>query len=336
MQAYIQLHQLTKTYHVRERNGFFATRRRSIHALDAINLDIERGTFLGLLGPNGAGKTTLVKCLTTQLRPSSGTITVAGYDVAQAPAQARSAIGAMPMDERKLSGKRTGRDQLASAAARQRVPRRERDTSSARLVDRLRMQEFIDRPAASYAPWQQMKLAVACALVHDAPILVLDEPTNTLDVSSARELHVLLAELHDEGRTIVYTTHVISEAETLCQQLAIIDRGRLIAQGTPAALKLQAVATEVIHVRGQIPPRATLSVQALPSVREVAIAAVDDHHELAVKTSEPRQVLPRLIETLYAYGASIEDIVPTRTTLEDVFVTLTGRPLAEDTSTRQA
>lgn len=332
MQAMIQLRQLTKTYHVRERHGLFATRRRSVHALSSIDLDIERGTFFGLLGPNGAGKTTLVKWLTAQLRPSGGTAIVAGHDVAQAPAQARSAIGAMTMDERRPSGRRTGREHLA--AARADLPRHERTTRIARLVDRLRMQEFIDRPLASYAPWQQMKLTVARTLLHDAPILVLDEPTNTLDVSSARELHALVAELHAEGRTIVYTTHVIAEAETLCQQLAIIDRGKLIARGTPAELKLQAVATEVIRVRGQIPPRATLSVQALPSVREVAIAAVDDHHELAVRTSEPRQVLPRLIETLYAYGASIEDIVPTRTTLEDVFVTLTGRPLAEDTPTR--
>lgn len=334
MQAMIQLRQLTKTYHVRERHGLFATRRRSVHALNAIDLDIERGTFFGLLGPNGAGKTTLVKCLTTQLRPSDGTVTVAGHDVVRASAQVRKAIGALPVDERRPSGRRTGREHLASAAARAGVPRHERATRIARLVDRLRMQEFIDRPAGSYAPWQQMKLAIARTLVHDAPILVLDEPTNTLDVSSARELHALVVELHAEGRTIVYTTHVIAEAETLCQQVAIIDRGKLIAQGTPAELKLQAAATEVIHVRGQIPPRATLSVQALPSVREVAIAAVDDYHELAVRTSEPRQVLPRLIETLYAYGASIEDIAPTRTTLEDVFVTLTGRPLAEDTPTR--
>lgn len=330
----IQVRQLTKTYQVRERHGLFATSKRSVHALNSIDLDIERGALFGLLGPNGAGKTTLIKCLTTLLLPSSGTATIAGHDVVQAPAQVRNAIGCMLMGERGLYWKLTGRENLAYFAALYFVPRHERDHRIARLVDRLRMQDFIDRPVESYSSGQKMKLAFAKALVHDAPILVLDEPTNTLDVPSARELRAIVAELHAEGRTIVYTTHVMTEAEQLCQRLAIVDRGTVIAQGTPDELKRQAVATEVIHVRGQIPPRATLSIQSLPSVREVTIATLDDGHELLVRTSEPRQVLPKLIETLYAYGASIEDVVPSRTTLEDVFMALTGRTLAEDTRTR--
>lgn len=334
MQAIIQVRHLTKTYQVRERRGLFATHKRPVHALNAISLDIERGALFGLLGPNGAGKTTLIKCLTTLLLPTSGTASVAGHDVVQASAQVRSNIGCMLMGERGLYWKLTGRENLAYFAALYFVPRHERDGRIARLVDRLRMQDFIDRPVESYSSGQKMKLAFAKSLVHDAPILVLDEPTNTLDVPSARELRAIVAELHAEGRTIVYTTHVMSEAESLCQRLAIVDRGMVIAQGTPDELKAQAVQTEIIHVRGLIPLQAVLSIQDWSAVREVTITGLNGHQELSIKTSTPRQVLPRLIQTLYAHGATIEDIAPSRTTLEDVFVALTGRMLAEDSPTR--
>lgn len=330
MQTIIKVRHLTKTYHARERRGLLKMVRRPIHALKGIDLAIERGALFGLLGPNGAGKTTLIKCLTTLLLPTGGEASIAGHDLVRAPAQVRSSVGCMLMGERGLYWKLTGRENLAYFAALYFVPRHQRVAKINRLIDRLSMGQFVDRPVESYSSGQRMKLAFAKALIHDAPILILDEPTNTLDVPSARALRTLVAELNAEGRTIIYTTHVMTEAEALCAQIAIVDRGIVIAQGTPEALKAEVSQMSVIHVRGVMPPQTLPAVHALAAVDGATIAMHNGRQELAVRTAAPQQVLPALIQLLYAQGATIEDISPSRITLEDVFVALTGRTLADD------
>lgn len=334
MNSIISIENLTKTYQVRERRGLTGTTERTIHALKDVSLDIAQGELFGLLGPNGAGKTTLIKCLTTLLLPTRGTASVNGYDIVRQGAEVRASVGCMLMGERGLYWKLTGRENLVYFAALYFVPRRERERRVDALIARLNLAEFSERPVESYSSGQKMKLAFAKALINDAPVLILDEPTNTLDVPSARELRAIVQELNAEGRTIVYTTHLMAEAEELCPRVAIVDRGQIIALGPPAELKARIEQSGVVRVQGVIPAQAVARVRGLPDVGEVTLAGMDGRQELAVLTPHPRRVLPSLIQTLYEAGAIVEDITPSHVTLEDVFLALTGRSLTEDTRIR--
>jgi len=176
-----------------------------------------------------------------------------------------------------------------------------------------------------------MKLAFAKALINDAPLLILDEPTNTLDVPSARELRAVVRELNDEGKTVIYTTHIMSEAETLCDRVAIIDRGEVLAMGAVPELKASLKREAVIRIEGVISTKAAEAVQALPGVSRAATLAVNGHQQLTVVADDQQALLPRLIETLTAHSAVMQKITPEEVTLEDVFIARTGRTLAEDT-----
>lgn len=331
MDPIIEIRDLTKTYIARERRGLFGATARTIHALRGVTLAIPPGELFGLLGPNGAGKTTLIKCLTTLLLPTSGTARLNGYDIVKDDAQVRASVGCMLMGERGLYWKLTGRENLAYFAALYFVPRGERAARLQGLIDRLGIADFVDRPVESYSSGQRMKLAFAKSLVNDAPILILDEPTNTLDVQSGRDLRAMVRDLHAEGRTIIYTTHVMTEAEELCQRIAIVDRGQVIALGTPDELKASLQQSGVLRFQGVIPETALPAIHALPHVTEATLSEHDGHQELVVVSPHPRRTLPPLIQTLYAAGAVIEDITPSHVTLEDVFIAHTGRTLAEDT-----
>jgi ABC-2 type transport system ATP-binding protein len=177
-----------------------------------------------------------------------------------------------------------------------------------------------------------MKLAFSKALINDAPLLVLDEPTNTLDVPSASELRAVVRDLNAAGKTVIYTTHIMSEAESLCDRVAIIDYGELLALGPVAELKQSLQQDQVIRVEGVIPRLAVEAVQAISAVSQATASMRDGSTHLTVVSESRDQLLPQLIETLTNSGARIHKISPEETTLEDVFIARTGRTLAEDTS----
>lgn len=337
-QPIVTIQDLCKTYVFQERRGLFHSTSRSIQALEHVQLEVRPGEIFGLLGPNGAGKTTLIKCLTTLLLPTSGSITVNGFDTVRDEDSVRASIGCMLFGERGLYWKLTGRENLEYFGALQYLPPAESRRRAAALIDRLGMAEFASRSVETYSSGQKMKLAFARALIHPAPLLVLDEPTNTLDVPSARELRAVVRELNQQCRTVIYTTHQMHEAEELCSRVAIIDRGKVIACGTVSELKqmVQQGITGgkvggVIRVEGVIPDEAFAAVKGLDLVREAALAGEPGEMELRVVSDQPRKLLPDLIRTLYERGAQIEEISPVQLTLEDVFLALTGRTLAEDT-----
>jgi ABC-2 type transport system ATP-binding protein len=330
----VKIQELCKTYSSKERTGIFGGTKRTVEALKGVSLDIYPGEIFGLLGPNGAGKTTLIKCLTTLLLPTSGTIQVNGYDVTRDEDRVRSSVGCMLMGERGLYWKLTGRENLEFFGALYHIPTQMRRERNQAIVELLGLGDIIDRTVETYSSGQKMKLAFAKALINRAPLLVLDEPTNTLDVPSARELRLIVRDLNQEGHTVIYCTHQMAEAEELCDRVAIIDQGAIIALGTTDALKASLQRESVICVEGVIPAAAYAEVKGLKHVDEAALAASDGRAELRVVTPHPRRLLPELIRTLYSNGALIEDIAPTQVTLEDVFVALTGRTLAEDTAVK--
>jgi ABC-2 type transport system ATP-binding protein len=327
----VEIRDLRKTYVSKERQGLVHSRPKAIQALKGIHLDIFQGEVFGLLGPNGAGKTTLIKCLTTLLLPTSGSIRVNGYDVARDENHVRASIGCMLMGERGLYWKLTGRENLDFFGALYHIPPKARKRRTNEVIELLKLGEIVDRAVETYSSGQKMKLAFARSLINQAPLLVLDEPTNTLDVPTARELRSIVRNLNKQGHTVIYTTHQMTEAEELCDRVAIIDRGQVIALGTVGELVQSLQHDGVIRVEGVIPDMALAAVKRLANVSEAALTTAGEQSQLRVVTPQPRLLLPELIRALFDNGAVIQDIAPAQVTLEDVFVALTGRTLAQDT-----
>lgn len=329
----VRLEEISKTYQTKQRKGLLKSEMRSVNALQGISMQVRAGEIFGLLGPNGAGKTTLIKIITTLLIPTRGDAWVNGYHIIKDENQVRASVGCMLMGERGLYWKLTGRENLEYFGALYHLPPADRADRTREILSLLNMEDLADRTVETYSSGQKMYLAFGKALINDAPILVLDEPTNTLDVPTASALRAVVRELNDRGKTVIYTTHIMAEAESLCDRVAIIDYGRLLALGTLDELKVSLQRDQVIRIEGVIPHKAIEAVQGLPAVRQATVNARDGLKELTVVSADGQQILPRLIEIMNDAGALIQKIAPEETTLEDVFIAKTGRTLAEDTST---
>lgn len=330
MSAPVVIEKLCRRYEVAERRGLFRSVRREIDALVDVSLELRPGEIFGLLGPNGAGKTTLIKVLTTLLLPTSGRAWINGYRLGEQDRQIRASIGCMLMGERGLYWKLTGRENLHFFGALYRLPPAARRARADALIARLELAPFVDRAVESYSSGQKMKLALAKALLNDAPLVILDEPTNTLDFPTARALLALVRELRDEGRTIIYTTHIMAEADNLCDRVAIIDRGRILALDSPTALKRAHHGSEVLTIEGEITDRTVGVLRAVPDVTMAEVRRNGSTH-LTLASADAGALLPGLLRTLVDHQSVIHHIQRREPSLEDVFIAHTGRSLAEDT-----
>ncbi len=332
-EAIIKVENMSKVFVSKERKKFLRAKKREIHALKNVNLTIYDGEIFGLLGPNGAGKTTLIKCLTTLLIPTEGTASVNGFDLKKEENLVRASLGCMLMGERGLYWKLTGKENLEYFGALYHVPKEKRKERVEYLTGLLKMEEFIDRTVETYSSGQKMITAFAKSLINDAPILFLDEPTVTMDVHAARDLRRIVKQLNNEGHTIVYTTHQMYEAEELCHRVAIIDKGDIIALGTPAQLKKSLRARDALQLEGLIPEGVVKSLKDIPGVIEAAVtqerAGIS---KLSIISDNTRKMLPKIMEVLVEKDVQIEYIKPQDVTLEDVFIAKTGRALSVDTS----
>jgi len=328
----IRVEHVSKTFISKERKKGEKKKKKAVDALKDVSLDIYDGEFFGLLGPNGAGKTTLIKCLTTLLIPGSGNMWVNGFDVLKEEDKVRASIGCMLMGDRGLYWKLTGRENLNYFGALYHVPKPVRTKRVDELVQLLELSDFVDRTVETFSSGQKMILAFAKSLINDAPILVLDEPTVTMDVPTARKLRSIVHDLHRQGKTIVYTTHLMHEAEELCQRVGIIDRGEIIAVGSPAELKASMRREDAVDIEGIFPANVVEDLRALAGVHSVMVKAEDaGRSKLSILCENSRVMLPRIIEKTIGNGATIEYIKPQEVTLEDVFLAKTGRTLGIDT-----
>ncbi len=334
MRGHVQIEGLTKYYDVKERKGLFKSHKKQIVALQEVSLEIKPGEIFGLLGPNGAGKTTLIKCLTTLLIPTHGTAHINGYHLGKSDKQIRKSIGCMLMGERGLYWKLTGRENLLFFGALYRLNAVERERRAEELITRLNLAGIADRAVETYSSGQKMKLAFAKALLNDAPLLILDEPTNALDFPTARELQALVREMKREGKTVIYTTHIMAEAELLCERVAIIDHGQVLALGPVPELKASLQKEEILEVEGLIPAEAVAACRHVRGVTQTASTVVEGETRLTLVTEDARTTLPHLIRILTSHNTTIYQIKQKETTLEDVFIAHTGRTLAEDTRIR--
>ncbi len=332
-EAIIKVENMSKTFVSKERVRFLRAKKRTIHALKDVDLTIYDGEIFGLLGPNGAGKTTLIKCLTTLLIPTKGTAWVNGFNLQKEENLVRASLGCMLMGERGLYWKLTGKENLEYFGALYHVPKEKRKERIEYLTELLNMGEFINRTVETYSSGQKMITAFAKSLINDAPILFLDEPTVTMDVHAARDLRRIVKQLNEAGHTIVYTTHQMYEAEELCRRVAIIDKGEIIALGTPTELKKSLKVRDALQIEGVIPKGVVQNLKDLPGILEAAITEEKaGKSTLSVISDNTRKMLPKIMEVLSESDVEIEYIKPQDVTLEDVFIAKTGRALSVDTS----
>jgi ABC-2 type transport system ATP-binding protein len=219
------------------RKGFFFNEMVRTEALRGVDLDVDRGEIFGLLGPNGAGKTTFTKILSTLLIPTSGTVEVLGLDVVRQSAELRPRIGLVLGGERGLYNRISARENLRYFADIYGVPVAHRDRRIQEVLDRVDLTEAADRRVEEFSRGMKQKLHLARGILHGPEVLFLDEPTIGLDPKSARETRKLIRSLVADGVTIFLTTHYMFEAEELCQRIAVLSRGRIVARDTVAGLR---------------------------------------------------------------------------------------------------
>ena len=292
-------------------------------ALRDVDLDVPAGTVLGLLGHNGAGKTTAIRILTTLALPTTGTATVDGIDVVAEPAKVRTRIG--------LAGQATTVDDLLTARANlemigrlYHLPRREARRRGDELLERLGLTEAADRLVRTYSGGMRRWLDLAAGLVAAPPVLFMDEPTTGLDPQARNELWAVLRELVSDGASLVLTTQYLEEADRLADSIVVLDQGRVVAEGTPAALKQQ-VGGERVEVTVARPADVARAAAALDPFSDAPPVA-DEHGR---RVTVPVRSSARLIEIVRALdGAGVDatDIHRREATLDDAFLALTDRP----------
>jgi ABC-2 type transport system ATP-binding protein len=294
-----------------------------VEALAGLDLDVPPGEFFGLLGPNGAGKTTTIGILTTRVRPTGGEASVAGADVIRAPALVKQRIGVVPQrpnPDRSLSVL----ENLVFHAAYFGVPRSEAVRRARALLDTLGIGDRPEVRVDQLSGGQQQRLMIARALIHEPQVLFLDEPTVGLDPQARLALWDILRRLHAEGRTIVMTTHYMEEADRLCERVAIVDHGRLLALDRPAALKERAPGGTLVELTLDGDAGSVLdAVRAMPGVLRTEAQGV----LLRAYAERAGELVSHLIKAAEQAGRSALNIHLSPPSLETLFISLTGRKL---------
>jgi ABC-2 type transport system ATP-binding protein len=224
-------------------------------ALNQVNIKVHAGELFGLLGPNGSGKTTLIKCLSTILIPDEGTAIVNGFDISKETTKVRASLGMVVGGERTLYWKLTARDNLMYFASLYKMQRKLAQERTRELLETFQLSDRADERLEDYSTGMRQKVAIARALLHDPPVLLLDEPTLGLDPSFSRQIRNQIKELSEKrGKTVLLTTHYMDEADQLCDRVAFINNGNIVAVDTPNKLKSMVKETELVEVAVYRPP----------------------------------------------------------------------------------
>jgi len=295
-------------------------------AVDQVDLEIGRGEIYGFLGPNGAGKSTIVRVLCTLLAPSAGSASVAGYDVGSQPGEVRLRIG-VALQEAALDPKQTGRELLRLQGLLYGLPRSAMARRVEELGELIDLSDALDRPIGTYSGGMKRRLDLVAALVHNPEILFLDEPTTGLDPVSRTGVWNEVRRLNEQlGMTIFLTTQYLEEADLLCGRVGIIDKGRIVAEGSPVELK-RAVGADVIIARVDGDAAALVApVEALFGVQSVEAHG----NELVIATSNGSAAISPVAIALAGCQAAVRDLTLRTPTLDDVFLDLTGGHIESD------
>jgi linearmycin/streptolysin S transport system ATP-binding protein len=289
-----------------------------------VSLDIRAGEIFGLLGPNGAGKTTILSIISTRIRPTEGDAWVHGKHVVHDVDAARRLLNVAPQEEA-LYPTLTAEENLAFFAELYGVRRSDRARRVQEALDTVGLASRKDDRVATYSGGMRRRLNLGCALVSGPRVVLLDEPTVAVDPQSRAHIFDAVRKLRAGGTTIVYTTHYLEEAEDLCDRIAIMDEGRVVACGTLAELLPLARATEVIRLRLLHPPETLAPLEAAEGVEKVEAVG----NEIRLFTTRAQLALPRVYRTIAQLGQTVLQTRVTPVTLDDVFLELTGKELRD-------
>jgi ABC-2 type transport system ATP-binding protein len=298
-----------------------------IHAVDGIDLNIPEGQVFGFLGQNGSGKTTTVRMLTTLLKPTSGSATVGGVDVLAEPERVRRMVG-VAMQEVGLDGLQTGRELLTLQARLFGVSGPEAKKRTDALLEVVTLTEAADRPISGYSGGMKRRLDLACALVHEPRIIFLDEPTTGLDPITRDTVWRYVEALNRQGVTFFLTTQYLEEADRLCHDIAIMDRGKIVAKGSPAELK-SSIGTDRITLAFADAESALRADEILKQFEGASSTAVTGH-EVLVYIKNGASAVPSVVLVLADAGLTVTELRLAQATLDDVFLRATGHHLEVD------
>jgi ABC-2 type transport system ATP-binding protein len=304
------------------------------NAVSGVSLAIEEGEFFGFLGPNGAGKTTTIKTLVTLLYPTRGAVRINGHDTTSDPQAVRESIGYMPQ-ETSVDLELTPRENLRVACRMYGVPEAERAARIEELLDLVDLQDVAEKRAETFSGGMQKRLDTATVLVHQPPVVFLDEPTTGLDPEARLRVWNYFEEINDRGTTVFLTTQYLEEADELCDRLAVLQDGQITHTGTPDALKA-AVGTETVTIRLEDPSeqnqhRAMAAVRSVPALDTAPIELTPDG--LVIEADNARAATSDLFTELVSAEVAVADFDIQSPTLDDVFLTLTGDGVASESET---
>jgi ABC-2 type transport system ATP-binding protein len=307
---------------------------KAVRALDGLSFRAQRGTIFALLGPNGAGKSTAVKVLTTLTQPDEGRATVAGLNVVAQPDKVRRTIGVVSQGTG-VDVNATGRENLRLQGQLYGMRGRPLEESGARLLERFGLADAGDRIARGYSGGMRRRLDIAMALVHDPQVLFLDEPTTGLDPEVRADMWDQIAALAaEQDKTVLLTTHYLEEADQLAARLAIVDRGKVVAEGTPEELKSE-LRGDAIHVELAEAASNGSVAQALEQVAGVHEISVEGR-ALRARAEDGGRAVPTVLQALEAHGIEVAAVRVARPSLDDVYLRYTGRTFQEAESEQEA
>jgi ABC-2 type transport system ATP-binding protein len=302
-----------------------ARSKKTVEAVRGVDLQVAEGEIYGFLGPNGAGKTTTLRMLATLIEPDSGDATIAGADLRRQPGEVRRRIGYVAQGGSTWD-ESTAREELVLQARLYGISKAEAGRRAAAALDAFQLSEYADRKCKTYSGGQRRRVDIALGIIHAPKVVFLDEPTSGLDPQSRAHMWDEVRRLREEGMTIFLTTHYLDEADALCDRIAIMDHGLIVAEGTPEALKRE-ISGDVLTVglSASTVPQAVKLLDGEPYVNRVESAESD----VRLYVDEGATAIPLILRTLDGAGVTLTSIELHRPSLDDVFLTKTGRSLRE-------
>jgi ABC-2 type transport system ATP-binding protein len=332
METAVQVKDLKKYFISRKKKLFKTIEKKEFKAVDGVSFDIYKGEIFGLLGPNGAGKTTTIKMITGLLRPTSGSICVMEKDVDKNPMQALKNIGTVLAGDRSIYWKLTARENLEYFAALYGCNKKEAKKRAEHVINRLGLTEKADELVEKFSTGMKQKVALGKALIPNAPVVLLDEPTLGLDPQSALNLREIIVDIKSEGRTVLLTTHYMEEADFLCDRIAIIDGGKIIALDTPENLKRSINEVKSIKIElTKADEKLIDEIKAMENIKNV----INDYNSekrnytLTIHHTNGNTIIQKLLDCISKNKSQILNINVLEPSLEDVFIHLTGKSLRE-------
>ena len=328
----VEVRSLSKKFETKE-GPLLQKIRKTVVAVEGVSFSVPKGEIFGLLGPNGAGKTTTIKMLCTLITPTSGDVFINGFSVAKDQQKVRENLGVMLTGERTAYWKLTGRENLEYFAALYHLDPSYTKKRIEELLDLVGLKEREGTLVENYSTGMRIRLSFAKALLNEAPVLLFDEPTASLDPQSSRLIRDIIRDLKRQGHAIILTTHNMEEADLLSDRVAIIDHGKIVTLGSPSELKEKVKSNDIIEIEARnLSEHTAKALESFSEVSKVAISVDDPSAErglLRIHAEKGKEVLPKILEFLVRKEIAITNVSFIEPTLEDVFIAETGRSLRD-------